>query len=92
MSNQRTLFLSDNEVTVFVLRKMSSKDPIMMKLFRRLVVAARKHNIMFCSKHLAWKTNYVADNLSRFQLQETKQWAPCLDRDQCTLPTAFLHI
>ena len=40
------------------------------------------------SKHVPWKTNYVADNLSHFQFQEAKQW---LDRDQCTLPTAFLH-
>ena len=92
MSNQRILFLSDNEATVFVLNKMSSKDPVMMKLVRRLVVAAMRHNIMFCSKHVPGKTNYVADNLSRFQLQEANQWAPWLDRDQCTLPTAFLHI
>ena len=92
MSNQRILFLSDNEATVFVLNKMSSKDPVMMKLVRRLVVAAMRHNIMFRSKHVPGKTNYVADNLSSFQLQEAKQWAPWLDRDQCTLPTAFLHI
>ena len=92
MSNQRILFLSDNEATVFVLNKMSSKDPVMMKLVRRLVVAAIRHNIMFHSKHVPGKTNYVADNLSRFQLQEAKQWAPWLDRDQCTLLTAFLHI
>lgn len=37
MANRRILFLSDNEATVFVLNKMSSKDSIMMKLVRRLV-------------------------------------------------------
>ena len=92
MTNQRILFLSDNEATVFVLNKMSSKDPIMMKLVRRLVVATMKYNIMFRSKHVPGKTNFVADKLSRFQLQEAKQWAPWLDQDQSTLPQAFLHI
>lgn len=92
MSNQRILFLSDNIATVYVLNKMTSKDPVMMKLVRRLVVASMNYNIMFRSKHVPGKTNYVADNLSRFQLQEARQWAPWLDRDQCTLPTAYLHI
>ena len=41
---------------------MSSKDPVMMKLVWRVVVAAVGHNILFCSKH--GKTNYVGDNLS----------------------------
>ena len=92
MSNQRVLFLSYNEATVFVLNKMSPKDPVLMKLVWHLVVAAMRHNIMFRGKHVPGKTNYVADSLTRFQLQEAKQWAPWLDRDQCTLPTAFLHI
>ena len=80
MFNKRILFLSDNEATVFILNKMSSNDPAMMKLVCRLVVAAMSHNFMFCRKH--GKTNYVADNLSHFQLQEAKQWAPWLERDQ----------
>ena len=62
MSDQRILFLSDNEATVFVLNKMSSKDPVMMKLVRRLVLAAMRYNIMFRSKHVPGKTNYDDDN------------------------------
>ena len=92
MSNQRILFLSDNIATVYVLNKMTSKDLVMMKLVRRLVVASMNYNIMFRSKHVPGKTNYVADKLSRFQFQEARQWAPWLARDQCTLPTAYLYI
>ena len=72
---------------------MSSKDPVMMKLVWRLVVATMRYNIMFRSKHVPGKTNYAADNLSCFQLQETKQQPLWLDRrNQCTFPTALLHI
>ena len=42
MANQRILFLSDNEATTYAVNKMSSKDHIMMKLVRRLVVATMK--------------------------------------------------
>ena len=92
MANQRILFLSDNEATVYVVNKMSSKDPIMMKLVRRLVVATMKHNIVFRCKHVPGKTNYVADNLSRFQLQDAKKWAPWLADNPCVLPAALLRI
>ena len=74
MSNQRKLFVSDNKATVFVLNKMSSKDPIMIKLVLHLVAAIR-HYIMFHSKHVPGKTNHVADNLSHFHLQGQKMGA-----------------
>lgn len=92
MANQRILFLSDNAATVFVLNKMSSKDTVMMKLVRRLVVATINFNIVFRCKHVPGKTNYVADNLSRFQLQEARKWAPWLASNPCVRPTALLRI
>ena len=92
MANQRILFLSDNEATVYVVNRMSSRDPIMMKLVRRLVVATMKFNIHFRCKHVPGKTNDVADNLSRFRLQDARKWAPWLDINPCILPPDMLHI
>lgn len=92
MANRRILFLSDNEATVFLLNKMSSKDSITMKLVRRLVIAYMTYNIVFRSKHVPGKTNYVANNLSRFQLQKARQWVPWLAPNQCVLPTELLYI
>ena len=92
MANQRILFLSDNEATVYVVNRMSSRDPIMMKLVRRLVVATMKFNIHFRCKHVPEKTNDVADNLSRFRLHDARKWAPWLDINPCILPPDMLHI
>ena len=61
MANQRILFLSDNEATIYVVNKMSSKDPIMMKLVRRLVVATMKFIIVYRCKHMPGKINNIAD-------------------------------
>ena len=38
MANHKILFHSDNTATVAVINKMSSKDKIMMKLIRRIVL------------------------------------------------------
>ena len=63
MPNQRILVLSDNEAAVYILNKMSCKGTIMMRLVRRLVIAAMKYNILFRSKHVPGKTNFVASIL-----------------------------
>jgi hypothetical protein len=57
---------------------MSSKDKIMMKLVRRLVLATLKHNILFKACHVPGKLNFVADILSRFRFQEAFQCLPTL--------------
>ena len=57
MANQRILFLSDNEATVYVVNRMSLRDPIMKKLVRRLVMANMKFNTgySFPLQACAWK-------------------------------------
>ncbi len=77
LENHKIVFYSDNECTVAVINKISSKCPLMMKLVRRLVVAALRHNILFRSQHVPGKTNLVAEQLSRFMLQEARDLSPC---------------
>lgn len=70
LSNQKILFFSDNLAVVQVVNKQSCKDKTLMKLVRRLVVAAMKNNILFKAKHIPGKQNVLADYLSRFKFQE----------------------
>ena len=89
MANQKVLFLSDNEATVHVINNMTSRDKIMMRLVRRLVVAAMRFNIVFRSEHIIGKTNMVADCLSRFKFQEARMWAPYLAHFRVQYQTIF---
>ena len=50
LANHRVTFLSDNSATVAVLNSQSSRCPAMMRLIRRLVLAALKYNILFLAK------------------------------------------
>ena len=77
---------------VEIINKRSSRDPVLMKLLRHLVLVALKYNIHFRAKHIAGKQNLVADKLSRLQFQETFQVAPWLNPVPTNLPDHLLHI
>ena len=68
MVNSKVLFLSDNQVVVEVLNKQSCKDKNLMRLIQRLVLCTLSYrcNIVFRAKHIAGRSNIVADKLSRF--------------------------
>lgn len=92
LANHKLLFLSDNTATVDVINSMTSRCPNMMRLLRRLVLVALRHNIWFRAKHIAGKSNIVADRLSRFDFQAAREAAPWLDKDPAVVPTASLCI
>ncbi|MES9881498.1 MAG: reverse transcriptase domain-containing protein [Sedimenticola sp.] len=92
LENHKIMFHSDNEATVHVLNKTTCKDPIMMRLVRRLVLLSMKHNILFRAVHVPGKANKVADFLSRFQFQAAFQCAPQLQRVPLKLPPEMLTI
>ncbi|XP_033739135.1 uncharacterized protein LOC117326493 [Pecten maximus] len=86
LANHRILFLCDNQAVVDIINKLSSKDAILMKLVRRLVLSTLKFNIHFRAKHIPGYTNVVADKLSRFQFQEAHKIAPWLDPHPVSIP------
>ncbi|CAG2196116.1 unnamed protein product [Mytilus edulis] len=53
LSNHKVLFLTDNQAVADIINKTSSRDKILMKLVRRLVLASLKFNIHFKAKHIA---------------------------------------
>lgn len=70
--------MSDNLSIVQVVNKQPSRDPLIMVLVRRLVLAAMKHNMQFQAEWLPGISNVVADRLSRFQITEARKAAPWL--------------
>lgn len=92
LKNSKVLFMTDNEAVAAVINKQSSKDKILMKLIRRLVVSALTNNIYFRAKHIPGKQNVVADRLSRLQFQEAFQIAPWLNPVPSQLADHLLQI
>ncbi|XP_062593507.1 uncharacterized protein LOC134254984 isoform X1 [Saccostrea cucullata] len=92
LANKKILFMTDNMAIVHTINKQTCKDKILMKLIRRLVLTALSHNILFRAKHIAGKSNTLADHLSRFKLQEAFQIAPHLSPVQTEVPKDLLTI
>lgn len=92
LANHRILFLLDNAAVAEIINKTSSKDTIIMKLVRRLVLAALKHNIHFKAKHIPGKTNVIYDLLSRFSFQEAHHIAPGLNANPVVVPSHLLTL
>ncbi len=90
LANKCILFLCDNQTTVHVINKLSSRDSLTMQLVRRLAVAIMRHNIFLRSKHIAGKTNVIADRLSRLQMDEARKLAPWLDALATPVPQELL--
>ena len=70
MENSTVCFFCDNEAIVTIINKMSSKNNLIMRLLRPMVLLLMKHNVVFYSKHVEGKLNVVADKLSRYQVSK----------------------
>lgn len=84
--NKQILFICDNLAVVHCLNKQTSRDPLMMKLIRIIVLKGLQYNFCFTSKHIPTEKNTICDKLSRFQVQEALQLAPHLIRVPVPLP------
>ena len=71
MHNQRILFYSNNAALVDIINKTTSRDPTIMVLVRKLVLACLKFNIFFRAQHVAGVHNTLADALTGFKIQGT---------------------
>lgn len=92
MQNSKVLFLCDNESVTYIINKQSSRDKVLMRLVRRLVVAALKYNILIRARHIAGKSNLLADHLSRFQFQKARMLAPDLAPHPTVIPEDLFKI
>ncbi|KAK6178597.1 hypothetical protein SNE40_013350 [Patella caerulea] len=75
-TKKRIMFHCDNEATVHIFNKGTSKNSDIMKLMRSLIWSAAVNNYTIKSVHIPGKFNIISDALSRFQFQRFRQAAP----------------
>lgn len=92
LSNTAVVLHSDNSAVVHVINKNSSKDPHLMKLMRRLMLASLKYNIHFFAEHIPGLYNVAPDLLSRLQIQRFRELFPAMKAEKTSVPQALLHI
>lgn len=78
-SQKQIIVNCDNAATVDIINKGRSKIPFIMKFVRRLVYCTMVNNFTLRAKHIAGKTNLIADALSRFQEWKFRHLAPHAD-------------
>ena len=84
--NQNILFICDNMSIVQCINKQTSKDKIIMKLLRKIVLTSLQFNFCFAAKHIPSKHNTICDLLSRFQIDKARSLAPDLHDTPVTVP------
>lgn len=89
-ARKRILFHCDNQGTVYILNKGSSKSPDIMKLMRRLTLVAARFSFTFSACYIASRDNSIADALSRFQIDKFRLLAPQADEQPCQIPSQII--
>lgn len=90
--NSCIIFHSDNQAVVYIINKQTCKDPVVMKLVRRLILACLQRNILMRAEHIAGTCNVLPDFLSRFQIQEFRRQAPHMDLEPTIVPQSLLDV
>lgn len=86
MANSCICFQCDNEASVYVLNKQSSKESQIMFMIRKLVLLALQYNISFKAEHIPRKKNYLSDPLSHLQIQIFLHLMPKAERNPTSIP------
>lgn len=80
LANSKIILHSDNQAVVRILNRQSSKCTHIMRLVRRLTLACLQHNICLLGAYIKGSSNTIADQLSRFEMnnffQEVKTAHP----------------
>lgn len=77
---KKLLFHCDNEVVVAVMSSGTSSNRDVMHLVRDVFFSAAKGNYVLYVQHIAGTANYLADSLSRGQVDRFRRLAPHADR------------
>lgn len=90
LKTKKILFNIDNMALVSVVNKRTSKDKLVMKLLRTLVLLTMLNDIQFKAIHLSSSKNSIADAISRFQ--RFRALAPQADLQPEQIPAEFLEV
>ena len=86
-SSRRIQLHCDNEAVVACVRSGTSRAPHLMPLLRCLVMLCARMNFVLSAKHVAGRSNVIADALSRGNLQAFRRHAPTARALPDTIPT-----
>lgn len=86
LTNCCIVFHTDNEAVVHIINKQTSKDTVLMRLVRRMVLHTLKHNILFKAVHIPGLHNSLADSLSRLQVEKFLEDCPYQDPVEIKVP------
>ena len=81
---------TDNEALVHVFQNKSSRDALILSMYRRVILTCLKYNIRIKAVHIPGKINIHADALSRLQISRFKDMAPWADSDPTSVPQHLL--
>ena len=79
LKNSYVILHTDNEALHYCINKQTSKEPLVMSLIRRLVIAGLQSNIQIRAEFVPGTSNSLADALSRLQVQRFQQLCPGSD-------------
>jgi hypothetical protein len=84
---KRIKFKCDNLATVNIICRGRSKEPVLMKLMRTLVMCAANNNFAIYGEILPSAENDLANSLSHFQMDRFRRLAPGADWHPTPCPT-----
>lgn len=85
-SNHCLWLYTDNMSLVSILNKQSSRDKVIMKMIRPLVLFCLRNNILIRASHIDGVKNTLADALSRSQIKRFRMLLPTADRYPTPVP------
>ena len=86
-TNKQIIINTDNLTLTDIWKTGSSRDKDVMRLVRALFLFSARHNINILMKHISGHNNYLADSLSRLQVDKFKHHCPEADHQ----PTSISH-
>ena len=89
LRGKRIIIRSDNAAVIAIINKQSSKCPKIMSLVRFFILQCLKSSVVFSARHIAGKSNDIADALSRFQMQRFREAAPGADFHGTPVPATL---
>ena len=85
--NKAIIIYTDLKSIAHVWKSGTCRDKGIMRLVRALFMFAARHNINILMEHLPGHQNYLADSLSRLQVNKFQQLCPHADAVQSTIST-----
>jgi hypothetical protein len=92
LQNSCVVFHSDNEAVVHIINAQTSRDPAIMILVRRFVLAVMRHNILFSAEHIPGMVNTLPDLLSRLQIKKFREMSVEMDIKPTIIPIHLLQL